>query len=478
MNARAINSGSTLARWERRFARALLVAVALAGAVLGGIAHAQITFRSANSAGHSAAPVPTFVNAGAVAAGTGAITPALPANIAVDDILLLFLETSNQAISIANQSGGTWTAVLNSPQSTGTAAGADGARLTVFWSRYNGTQTAPVTNDSGDHQLGRIIAVRGVMASGNPWDVTAGGVEAGNTDTSGSIPGTNTTVANTLVVAAIATALPDSTTTTVFSGWTNAGLAGVTERTDNSTTSGNGGGLGIATGTRAATGAYGATTVTTSASTAKAMMSIALRPATAALTINTPAGTAANDVMIASVGFRVESPGQYSTDIDVTAPPGWTLVRRLDNLNSTGSGLAIYQRVAVAGEPASHTWFFLVPERIRRQHLRHIGLQRGRRRDRELHRRGQRDPHRRGERRVDRRRVDQSRHAERHHHGGKHDARHLARHPQREHVAEPPAVRHDAGLSADERHHHASSELRSSGGRGGDGHEAGDRRGP
>ena len=358
MNARAINSGSTLARWERRFARALLVAVALAGAVLGGIAHAQITIRSANSAGHSAAPVPTFVNAGAVAAGTGAITPPLPANIAVDDILLLFLETSNQAISIANQSGGTWTAVLNSPQSTGTAAGADGTRLTVFWSRYNGTQTAPVTSDSGNHQLGRIIAVRGVMASGNPWDVTAGGIEAGNTDTSGSIPGATTTVANTLVVAAIATALPDSTTTTAFSGWTNAGLAAVTERTDDSTGSNNGGGLGIATGTRAAAGAYGATTVTTSASTAKAMMSIALRPATAALTINTPAGTAANDVLIASVGFRVGSPGQYSTDIDVTAPPGWTLVRRLDNLNSTGSGLAIYQRVAVAGEPASHTWFF------------------------------------------------------------------------------------------------------------------------
>ena len=357
-STRTIPPGGKLGRWQRRLARALLIAGALAAMALGSVAQAQITFRSAASAGHSAAPAPTYVNAGAVAAAGGAITPALPANIAVDDILLLFVETSNQAIAIANQSGGTWAAVANSPQGTGTAAAANATRLTVFWSRYNGTQTAPVTNDSGDHQLGRIIAVRGVMASGNPWNVTAGGVEAGNNDTSGSIPGAATSVANTLVVAVIATALPDATGTTVFSGWANGGLAGLLERTDNSTNAGNGGGLGIATGTRAATGGYGNTAVTTSANTAKAMMSIALRPATAALTINTPAGTAANDVMIASIAFRVESPGQYSTDIAVTAPPGWTLVRRVDNLNSTGSGLAVYQRVAVGGEPASHTWFF------------------------------------------------------------------------------------------------------------------------
>ena len=54
--------------------------------------------------------MPTFVAAGSVASGTGAITPALPANIATGDILLLFLETANQAISITNQNGGTWTA--------------------------------------------------------------------------------------------------------------------------------------------------------------------------------------------------------------------------------------------------------------------------------------------------------------------------------------------------------------------------------
>jgi hypothetical protein len=221
---------------------------------------------------------PMFVAAGAVASGTVAITPVLPSGIATNDILLLSLETANQAISIANQNGGTWTAVTNSPQSTGTAGSTSATRLTVFWSRYNGTQGAPTTSDSGDHQLGRIIAVRGAVASGNPWDVTAGGVEAVS-DTSGSIPGATTTVANTLVVTAIATSYdPYSNSTAFFSSWANSNLTSLTERTDNAQTTGNGGGLGIATGTKATTGAYGNTAVTCASSSYKAMMSIAIKP--------------------------------------------------------------------------------------------------------------------------------------------------------------------------------------------------------
>jgi hypothetical protein len=224
-----------------------------------------------------AAGAPTFVAAGAVASGTGTITPALPSGIAANDILLLCLETANQAISITNQNGGTWTEVTNSPQGTGTAGSTSATRLTVFWSRYNGTQGAPTASDSGDHQAGRIIAIRGAAASGDPWDVTAGGVEA-TADTSGSIPGATTTVGNTLVVAAIATALPDKNGTTNFSSWTNANLTSLTERTDNTRNSGNGGGLGIATGVKATAGAYGNTAVTLAASASKGMMSIAVKP--------------------------------------------------------------------------------------------------------------------------------------------------------------------------------------------------------
>ncbi len=69
-------------------------------------------------------------------------------------------------------------------------------------------------------------------------------------------------MANTLVVVAVATGLPNSNGTANFSAWANANLSSITERTDNTGTVGVGGGLGIATGGKATAGAYGNTTVT------------------------------------------------------------------------------------------------------------------------------------------------------------------------------------------------------------------------
>ena len=236
------------------------------------ILHAPITMDT------STTTTVVFVAAGTVASNAAAITPALPAGIVTGDILLLFLETANQVISIPTPNGGTWTQVANSPQGTGTAASATATRLTVFWSRYNGTQGAPTTSDSGDHQAGRIVAFRGAVASGNPWDVTAGGVE-GTSDTSGSIPGATTTVNNALIVAAIATALPDSTSTTNFNDtWVNSNLTSITECVDNAQSAGNGGALGVATGGKTTAGAYGNTSVTLVTAAYKGMMSIALKP--------------------------------------------------------------------------------------------------------------------------------------------------------------------------------------------------------
>lgn len=225
--------------------------------------------------------LPTYVNAGAVASGAGAITPAFPASIAANDILLLFIETENEAASVATAgSCTTWTQVADSPQGTGTASAADAVRLTAFWCRYGGSgTTGPTTNDSGDHQLARIIAVHGVSTAANPIDVTSGSTEASNTDTTGVIPGDTTTGRDRYVVTAIATALPDTNGTAGFASFANANLANFAEKTDNTTNAGTGGGLGIAAGEKAATGTYGSTTVTTSSNTAKAYMTIALKPA-------------------------------------------------------------------------------------------------------------------------------------------------------------------------------------------------------
>jgi hypothetical protein len=70
---------------------------------------------------------------------------------------------------------------------------------------------------------------------------------------------------------------------------------------------------------------------------------------TATLTITKPSGTAANDVLIASIAVTPSS-------VAITAPSGWTLVRRTDNAGPTSSSLAVYYKAALTGEPASYAW--------------------------------------------------------------------------------------------------------------------------
>ena len=63
------------------------------------------------------------------------------------------------------------------------------------------------------------------------------------------------------------------------SAFTNAALASIAERVDNWVSSGTGGGIGAATGEKAAAGAVGATTATLVTGNFKAMISIALQGA-------------------------------------------------------------------------------------------------------------------------------------------------------------------------------------------------------
>lgn len=209
--------------------------------------------------------IPTVVAAGTVAADIGAIEPGLPAGVAVNDILIMAVETNNQTITVSG-----WTEVSNLAASP---AGQN-TKLFLFWRRATGTD-ATLTSDSGDHQIGRIIAVRGCVTSGDPWNITVGGNE-NTADTSVTIPGETTTVANCLIIAACC---HGSDATVTFSSWTNANLSDLTEYIDDSTTDGTGGGIALATGGKAVAGAYGDTTVTASGNIYKCLWSGALKPA-------------------------------------------------------------------------------------------------------------------------------------------------------------------------------------------------------
>jgi len=232
---------------------------------------ASIYFSVGNvGVGQSITLDPSFVANGSSDSGTGAVTPALPVGIVTNDILLLFAESnSGQAVTIVDSGGGLWSQVTGSPQDS------TASRLTVFWSRYNGAQTAPTTNDPGDHIIASIAAWRGCITTGNPWDVTSSAVH-NTSDTAVSIPGATTTVANCLVVAIVGHGI-DGAKVQVNS-WANTSLSSLTERLDYSTSSGGGGGFGIAEGGKADAGAYNATTATLAAASTKGLMTIALRP--------------------------------------------------------------------------------------------------------------------------------------------------------------------------------------------------------
>ena len=216
--------------------------------------------------------IPVFVGGGLIAEGTGNIVPGLPPGIQQNDIMLLFVQTSNQTVSAPAG----WAAVTNSPQGTGTGGAAGSTRLDVFWRRATVSESPVTVTDPGDHAIGQILAFRNCIDTGNPWDVTAGDVAAG-ASTSVSIPGATTTVANCLIVAAVSHGV--DTASSITSGYTNGNLTNIFELTDVSTTQGTGGGFGVAQGEKAAAGAYGTTTATLANSSAQGRISIALKPA-------------------------------------------------------------------------------------------------------------------------------------------------------------------------------------------------------
>jgi hypothetical protein len=220
----------------------------------------------------------TFVGAGTFVGGTGAVTPGMPAGIQANDILLLFVETANQAASLSTANG---FAVIGSPVGTGTAAAAAATRLSVFWKRAVGGDASPVVADSGDHQAARIGAWRGVKTATPPWN---GGTPTYNvdatSDTTGSPITPTTTVAGCGVVVACSNTVDSNTgLTATYSSTTIPDLA-ATGMADN-TNAGQGGGFNIGFGTQTNAGAIGTITVTLSSASQKSMLVIPLEPAAA-----------------------------------------------------------------------------------------------------------------------------------------------------------------------------------------------------
>jgi aspartate 1-decarboxylase len=294
-----------------------------------------------------AAP-PSYRASGTFTALTGAITPPYPATMAAYDVCLLAVESENQAISLTTANGfvevPTW-----SPQSAGTPATNPASRLALFWKRTVGGDAAPTVADSGNHTTGQIHCFSGVTPSGNPWDTGAGGNDGGANDTSATIPGSTTTVANTLVVLITSTSF-NGTSTAQCSGWTNASLTSLTERTDNTNTAGLGGGHCMATGEKASAGAYATTTVTLANTSYKGAISLALIPAEVT-TLATGTDPAAATV----------APGASATDVDqftLQTSSGTEAITSVTVNLSTSSGVG---RLAITDNAGTELGFTTSP---------------------------------------------------------------------------------------------------------------------
>ena len=219
--------------------------------------------------------IPTIRSVGTVASATGVATPGWPAGVVAGDLVIMFIETANQTVSVSG-----WTECPSSPQGTGTTT--LGTRLTAYYRTYSVVGDNRATSDSGNHQLAQIIAITaGTWNTSNPFNTSAGAVDSSAT-TSVSIGGVTTTVDDCLLLYGVSGSLPDANGTAEFTSWSNGSLSSVNEEIDNTRTSGNGGSLGVASGGLASLGASGAMTVTAATSAVRGKICLAIEPAAAA----------------------------------------------------------------------------------------------------------------------------------------------------------------------------------------------------
>lgn len=215
--------------------------------------------------------LPTIASVGAEFTGTGVPTATLPGTHAANDILLLCIQQSNES----NYAAPTGYTQLGPQNGIGAAATAGSTKLSLFWKRDNGAESAPTLTDSGDHTYGVMVAIRGCPTVGDPFLIGGQAFKFTASTTGTSDKGT-TVIDNCLVMTVFGHAIDSAAAQ--GSSPTNADLTSVTEQFDDGTTDGTGGGIYIMTGVKQDRGSFGASTVTWGSSTVDVSTVIAWIP--------------------------------------------------------------------------------------------------------------------------------------------------------------------------------------------------------
>jgi hypothetical protein len=201
------------------------------------------------------------------AANTGAGWPTHQIN----DLGILLVKTNNEAPSLSVPNG--FTAIEGADVAQGTVADAASCRLTAFYCFATSASMSAPTIDAVTNSTHAVIMTwRGVYIGSVP---RVGGSDATGTGTSVSVPGGATRSDNCLALAACAHSVDLSGAR--FASWTNTDLSSFTERFDNGSTVGFGGGLSVAAGSLATRGTYGVSTATMTGGSLQASFSLVLQ---------------------------------------------------------------------------------------------------------------------------------------------------------------------------------------------------------
>lgn len=154
-----------------------------------------------------------------------------PASHATNDIAICLVETANQSLS--TPSG--WNDV-NTPSGSGNT------RLHAFWKRAtSGAESDCAIGDSGNHQIARIVTYRNCVTSGSPIDAVTQKQDSARCNVFFNMH--DAAQAGNEVLLAAACSLPDSTGTNKYQVDGSSGFTSIAEIVDNSTSSGDGGGI-------------------------------------------------------------------------------------------------------------------------------------------------------------------------------------------------------------------------------------------
>lgn len=289
---------------------------------------------------------PSIRAAGTVATGSGNVTPGIPAGSTTNDIMLLYVHSSNQTIT---GPGSGWVEVPDSPQGTGTAAAAGSVRLAVFWKRHTGSESNPTITDTGDHTFAVIISVQGCVTSGDPWDVTAGGVDSSATSLPAPADDT-TTVSDTFVLFAWAHARDSNTANLSGStGSTNLDGGITATHTDSSVNTGTGGGFIIQSGVKNSPGSLaGSYQILLAASSKTGKHTIALKPP-----VTGSVGTAAGVATAAATGAATATTSSTVNGVATAAATGIGENRASGTADGVATAAATGQSTAAAAGSAA-----------------------------------------------------------------------------------------------------------------------------